>query len=181
SMRPGLDRPCFVPRGSTDTRDSGRLTSDVLLRDASWGRDWLRIDLKDQPQARSGGRRGVTAPRRCLDRTIHPIPFEYGNRARRLRAAGRPGRRVRVQVLEELVRIDGSSVGDQRIWRLDDFEMHVRRIAEAGARIVGVSAAFREQLARDHVLTVRHIELADMTVEKRTRVPLLVPECIRNP
>ena len=102
-----------------------------------------RNDLKDQPQARSGGRRGVTAPRRCLDRTIHPIPFEYGDRARRLRAAGRPGRRVRVQVLEELVRIDGSSVGDQRIWRLDDLEMHVRRIAESGARIVGIAAAFR--------------------------------------
>src|SRR5438270_9085853 len=83
--------------------------------------------------------------------------------------AGRDGGRVAVQVLQELVWIDGAGVGGQRLRRLDDLEVHVRHVAEPGARIIWIATAAGDQGSRRHMGCVFHIELPNVAVEKRDR------------
>src|SRR5947199_6219741 len=58
--------------------------------------------------------------------------------------------------------------------------MDVRHVTEAGARIIRVPAALGKQCARFDVLPILSIKLADVAVQERNWIALVVLEDIRH-
>src|SRR5437763_14888054 len=63
---------------------------------------------------------------------------------------------------------------------LDHLKMDVRHVTEAGARTCRAPAALANQCARFDVLPILSIELADVAVQERNRIALVVLEAIRD-
>ena len=82
--------------------------------------------------------------------------------------------RVRAQVLHELVRIDRARPGGQWMARLNDFdfELDVCDVAEAAARVTGITATPGDQGAGLDVLTALGVELRPVAEQP--------PECVRS-
>src|ERR1700675_4186197 len=86
-------------------------------------------------------------------------PHRSSGRAYPLEATASGLRRICVEDLQEPMRVHGARMREQGVRGLDHLEVHIRHVAETGARIVRVAAALRDQGTGLDMLPVLRIEL----------------------